>query len=296
MNNKFKKFLLLLLLVSSSQVFASIYQEIRAIETKSGGIIGISAIDTETHQIIEYQSQKRFPFCSTYKVMSVAAILKTSMQDNSLLKRKIHYQQKDLITYSPITKKHLTDGMSVAELCKATITTSDNTAINLLIHILGGPTQVTAFARTIGDNQFNLTRWEPYLNSAIPGDKRDTTTPKAMRISLQNLVLGSVLNKKLRELLRDWLIHNKTGNHRIRAGVPNWIVADKTGTGDYGTTNDIGIIYLPHCKPIILSIFFTQRNKKAVPNETLIALTTRMLINEFEKTNKCLQSDLSSRT
>jgi beta-lactamase class A len=284
------KLLLLALLTFTSASFASIQQEIQAIEQQSSGRLGVSAIDNETGQLIEYRSQERFPFCSTFKVMGVAAILKASMKDSSFLNRKIHYLKKDLVEYSPITKKHIGDGMTITELCHATITTSDNTAMNLLMRILGGPETISHFARTIDDYQFNLTRWEPDLNSAIPSDKRDTTTPKAMRISLKKLLLGNILDTKQKSLLHNWLILNTTGNNRIRAGVPNgWHVADKTGTGDYGTTNDIGIVYPPHCKPIFLIVYFTQKEKQAAANESVIACVTKKLITEFGKTNKCVQ-------
>ena len=284
------KYLLLMLFLFTSITFASVHQEIRILEQKSGGRLGISAIDTGTGQLIEYRARERFLFCSTFKVMGVAAVLKKSMKDNLLLNRTIHYTKKDLVEYSPVTEQHVHDGMSVVELSKATITMSDNTAINLLMHILGGPKSISDFARTIGDHQFNLTSWEPDLNSAIPGEKRDTTTPKAMRESLKKLLLGSVLNAKQQKLLRDWLVHNTTGDHRIRSGVPNyWIVAEKTGTGSYGTTNDIGIVYPLHCKPIDLVIYFTQKEKNATANESVIASATKILISEFRKTNKCLQ-------
>ncbi len=283
-----KLFTLLFLFCSAS--FASIHQEIKTIEQKSNSRLGVSAIDTETGQLIEYRSQERFPFCSTFKVMGVAAILKANISDKSLLNREIHYMKKDLVEYSPITEKHIGDGMTVAELCHATITTSDNTAMNLLMHILGGPEAVSHFARTIGDDRFNLTRWEPDLNSAIPGEKENTTTPKAMRVSLQKLLLGSVLETKQKALLQNWLTHNTTGDHRIRAGVPkHWTVADKTGTGGYGTTNDIGILYPPRCKPIVLVVYFTQKEKNATANEAVIASVTKVLINQFEKTDKCLR-------
>ena len=282
-------FLFSLLLLWSSVSFASVHQTIQVLEEKSGGRLGISAIDTNNHHVIEYRSAERFPFCSTFKVMGVAAILTASMKDGVFLKRKIHYTKKELVEYSPITEKHINDGMTIAELCHATITTSDNTAMNLLMRLLGGPNAVSAFARTIGDHQFHLTRWEPELNSAIPDEKRDTTTPKAMRMSLQELLLGSALKHEQRKLLRDWLIHNTTGDHRIRAAVSKkWVVADKTGTGGYGTTNDIGIVYPPHCKPIVLAIYFTQKEKNAPANEAIIASVTKTVMNEFGKTNSCL--------
>ena len=264
-------YLFSLLLVLSSVSFASIQQTMQALEEKSGGRLGVSAVDTNNHHVIAYRSEEHFPFCSTFKVMGVAAVLHASTKDPAYLQRKIHYTKQDLVAYSPITEKHLNEGMLITELCQATITTSDNTAINLLMHLLGGPAAISGFAKTIGDHQFYLTRWEPTLNSAIPGEKRDTTTPSAMRLSLQKLILGSALPSEQRTLLRDWLIHNTTGNNRIRAAISKrWKVADKTGTGEYGTTNDIGVIYPPHCKPIVLAIYFTQKQKRAPANEAII--------------------------
>mgnify|MGYP003512876270 FL=1 len=184
------------------------------------------------------------------------------------------------MAYSPITEKHLADGMTIFNLCAAAITQSDNTAMNLLIKKLGGLEAVTAFARSIGDNTFRLDRWEPKLNSAIPGDLRDTSTPAAMERSLQQLALSDALALPQRKQLQTWLKSNVTGNYRIRAGLPKaWIVGDKTGTGDYGTTNDIGIIWPPKRSPIVVAIYFTQNKKNAVKREDIIASVTHLLIS-----------------
>lgn len=283
------KFLLFLCMAISLNTFAAISQEIKAFEDSSGGRVGVSAIDTTTNKIITYRGNERFPFCSTFKFIGVSAILKANMKKSSLLSQHIQYTKKDLVEYSPVTAKHVKDGMSVAQLCEATLSTSDNSAMNFLMKILGGPKTVTQFSRKIGDHVFNLTRWEPDLNTAIPNDIRDTTSPDAMRLSMQRILLGSVLGKMERNLLRQWLIHNTTGSNRIRSSVPsNWIVGDKTGTGGYGTTNDIAIIYPPNCKPIILVIYFTQKEKNAVPNESVVALVTKSVIHEFLKTDQCL--------
>ncbi len=264
----------------------SIQEKLATLEISSGGRIGLSAINTASNMHLQYRAEERFPMCSTNKVMGVAAILKKSMTDNLLLQQKVTYKKEDLITYSPMTKKYLADGMTIAELCAATMTLSDNTAINLLMKNLGGPEAVTVFARSIGDNKFNLNRWEPQLNSAIPGDLRDTTTPAAMEKSLQRLALGDTLATPQRTQLQTWLKNNTTGNSRIRAGVPKgWIVGDKTGTGDYGTTNDIGIIWPPKSSPIVVAIYFTQNKKDAAPRDDVIASATRILMAAFAKLN-----------
>ena len=267
-------------LARGSTDLTSIQNKLAALEASSGGRIGVSALNTATNTRIQYRAKERFPFSSTSKVIGVSAILKQSMTDSRLLQQKLTYKKEDLVAYSPITEKHLADGMTIFNLCAAAITQSDNTAMNLLIKKLGGLEAVTAFARSIGDNTFRLDRWEPKLNSAIPGDLRDTSTPAAMERSLQQLALSDALALPQRKQLQTWLKSNVTGNYRIRAGLPKaWIVGDKTGTGDYGTTNDIGIIWPPKRSPIVVAIYFTQNKKNAVKREDIIASVTHLLIS-----------------
>jgi beta-lactamase class A len=165
--------------------------------------------------------------------------------------------------------------------------------MNLLLKQLGGPGAVNIYARSIGDGTFRLDRYEPELNTAIPGDLRDTSTPMAMRKSLHNLVLGNTLGLMQRKQLNTWLKNNTTGNATIRAGVPKgWIVGDKTGSGDYGTRNDIGVIWVPTCSPIVLAIYTTQNKKDAQTRNDVIASATSLLINEFAQTDKCIKQQL----
>lgn len=272
---------------------SNVIQKIQELEVSSGGRIGVSAINTGNNQRIQYRAEERFPFCSTGKVLVVSTILKKSMSDKQLLKSKIFYKQKDLMTYSPITKNNLSKGMTVAGLCDATIRYSDNVACNLLIKKLGGLNEVNQFAQSVGDKAFRLDRLEPELNSAIPGDLRDTTTPLAMSEDLQKIIFGKTLMAPERELLLQWLRYNTTGDKRIRAGVPSgWSVSDKTGTGYYGTTNDIGVIWPPKCPPIIVAIYYTQNKKNDLPRDDVIAKVTRILVNSFSENDNCLKPHL----
>ena len=259
----------------------SIQKDLAKLESSSGGRIGLFAINTANNTIIQYRANERFPLCSTSKVMAVVAMLKQSMKNSHLLQQKIVYTQKevDASGYAPETSKHMTEGMTIGALCAAAITQSDNLAMNLLLQQLGGPEAVTQFARSIGDTTYRLDRIEPELNTAIPGDLRDTTTPAAMGYSLQRLLLGDVFHFSQRQQLIFWLKNNKTGDARIRAGVPKgWLVGDKTGTGSYGTTNDIAIIWPPKQAPIIVVIYFTQHEKNALPRDQVIASATRLIL------------------
>jgi beta-lactamase class A len=215
---------------------------------------------------------------STFKVILASAMLDLSTRESGLLGERLMYNRDELVTYSPITEKHLATGMTIEELCAAAIQYSDNTASNVLIKRLGGPPAVTAYSRSIGDTTFRLDRWETALNTAIPGDLRDTSTPQAMAFSLQRLALGEALPAAQQRQLQQWLKGNTTGAKRIQAGVPTgWQVGDKTGTGDYGSANDIAIIWPPQRAPIVLTIYTARKEVKAEPRNDILASAARVV-------------------
>ncbi|WP_298773264.1 class A beta-lactamase [uncultured Shewanella sp.] len=262
---------------SQQSINMQVTQKLLALEKQYGGRIGISLINIQNNNTIDYRANERFPLASTFKVMAVAAILKKSESTPQLLAKNIIYTEQQVKDsgYAPITSKHLKTGMTVEALCAAALQFSDNTAVNLLMQQLGGPEKVTAFARSIGDTQFNLTRWEPKLNLVYPGETQDTTTPNAMSLSLQKLVFGDILQKSQRDKLKNWLINNTTGDTKIRAVVPTtWIVGDKTGSGSFGATNDIAILWRPKKEPVILSIYYVQKDIDATQNNQLIKIIT----------------------
>jgi beta-lactamase class A len=259
----------------------------RELETSLDGRLGVSALDTGSGKSIVYRATERFPMCSTFKAVLAAAILDRSTRDDSLLTQRISYTSSDLVTYSPITEKNVGDGMLIAELCAAAVRYSDNTAANLLLTVLGGPGGLNAYARSAGDDNFRLDRWETDLNTAVPGDPRDTTTPGAMTDLLFRLALGTLLPEAQRLKLQDWLRGNTTGDTRIRAGVPvDWVVGDKTGTGSYGTANDIAVLWPSQQKPIVLTIFTTRRAKDAEARNDILASATRVVVDSFSASAK----------
>lgn len=250
-----------------------------ALEASTGGRLGVAALNTGNGAAASHRADDRFAFCSTFKLLAVSAVLKRSTDEHGLLDRRIAYEKEDLAPYSPITSKHVGTGLTVAELCAAAIQYSDNAAANLILRLLGGPKTVTKFARSIGDDAFRLDRWEVALNTAVPGDPRDTTTPAAMLRDLRGLAVGDLLGAAQRDRLVAWMRDNTTGAHRIRAGVPaEWSVGDKTGTGDYGTSNDIAVIWPPGKPPIVLVIYFTQREKRAKPRDDVVAAAAKIAV------------------
>lgn len=242
------------------------------LEGRAGGRLGVAAWRHGGARVVAWRGDERFPFCSTAKVMVAGTVLARAAREPGLLDARVHYKKADLVAWSPVTERHADDGMTVADLCAAALQTSDNTACNLLLDRVGGPAAVNAFARRIGDTAFRLDRRETELNTALPGDPRDTTTPRAMARSLQALLLEAALAPDARRRLLDWMLANTTGKERIQAGFPaGWRVADKTGTGAYGTTNDIGIVFPPQGPPVIVAIYYTGGSPDAQSDSTVVA-------------------------
>jgi beta-lactamase class A len=157
------------------------------------------------------------------------------------------------------------DAMTVRDLLAAVIKQSDNAATNVLLRAIGGPSVVTEFFRTIGDNVSRLDRYELELNSNVTDDPRDTTTPRAMVDSLLAIFTGDVLTIMSRALLIDWMTASKTGLDRVRAGLPkSWNGGDKSGSGDNGAINDIVITYPPNRRPIFIAVYMSE-SKLTVP-------------------------------
>lgn len=242
------------------------------------GRVGVFAIDTASGATLGHRASERFPMCSTFKAVLAGAVLARNVREPGLLDERVRYTKADLITHSPITGRELARGMTVAELCAATVQYSDNAAANLLLRRIGGPEALTKQARAWGDSTFRLDRWETELNSALADDPRDTSTPEAMARLLRTLALDDGLPTAQRARLQDWLRGNTTGGARIRAGMPAaWTVGDKTGTGAHGAASDIAVVWRPQAAPLVLAVYTRLEAQDAKPRDDVIAAAARIV-------------------
>ena len=282
---KFSLFLLLILLGNTAQSAistperATLDRQLAALEQQHQGRIGVALYHPDTGLSYGYRAEERFPFASTFKALLAAAVLQRSEFDPQWLQQVVHYRAEDLLSYAPITRPHLARGMSREALAIASVQYSDNTAANLLLEALGGLSEFNRFVAALGDQKFRLDRQEPDLNSALPGDDRDTTTPAAMAKTLSRLTLGNGLAAPQQARFNAWLKGNTTGDAAIRAGVPTgWLVGDKTGGGGYGTTNDIAVLLPTQGAPMVLALYFTQSTPDAKPQQAGLAEATRLVL------------------
>jgi beta-lactamase class A len=249
------------LLLRPSMLLASDVSDVKAqlaaLESRHGGRLGVAMLDTGSGKRAGYRDDERFLMCSTFKMLLAAAMLARVDRGQEQLDRRLVFGKEALLEYAPISRKHVgPPGMTIAELCQAAVALSDNTAANVLLAHLGGPSAVTAYARQLGDDITRLDHAEPELNRASADGVSDTTTPHAMLADLHKLTRGNVLSDASHKQLIEWLCETTTGKNLLRAGVPaDWRIGEKTGSGST-QRNDIAIMWPPNRQPLLITAFY----------------------------------------
>lgn len=257
---------------------ANVQQEIARVESRLGGRVGVYAAAFGGSSAVEYRADERFALCSTFKWVLVAQVLAHVDRGELRLDQRLPLTPADLLEYAPVTRAHVAEGsMTLEALSQAAIVQSDNTAGNLLLKLVGGPSGFTDFVRSLGDSTTRLDRFEPALNGNEQGDPRDTTSPRAMVGLLHALLFGDALTDASGARLLGWLNACETGKARIRAAFPaSWVVGDKTGTGAHGACNDVAVARPPRRASILMAIY-TSGGPAPIPDkEAAIAEVARI--------------------
>lgn len=254
----------------------------RAVETELGGRVGVALRRQGSPEGEGYRADERFPLSSTFKAPLCGAILTLVDAGEDQLDRVIGYTSGDLVTHSPVTETR--DAMTVADLCEATLTLSDNTAANLLLQRVGGPEGFTDYLRAIGDETTRLDRWETDLNEGAPGDPRDSSTPEAMIATLERLLFGPVLSEPSQQQLEAWMRANAVADDLIRASLPEgWTIADRTGAGGHGSRSIVALIRTPQDEPWLAAVYLTGNEADMASRNAAIARIGQAIMAEIER-------------
>lgn len=247
-------------LASSNSGFT---KQIQAVRDHIGGRLGLHVLDTHTGRRWRFDDDSRYAMASTFKMLLAAAVLQRADLGTTSLDEQVKLQASDMLSHAPVTSKHLERGtITVRELCAAVVEVSDNPAANLLLKMIDGPAGLTRFFRSLGDRETRLDRYELDLNSNLPGDSRDTTTPRAMVHSMEQVLTKEILSATSREMLLGWMINASTGLKMVRQGLPReWKVGDKTGRGANGAVNDLVIIWPADRKPVLMALYLSDSKR-----------------------------------
>ncbi len=276
---------------------ARLTEELRLIEARAGGTLGVELYDTASGRSVGINRDRRFGHASSFKFSLAALLLQRHAAGTIDADRHVMWTEADMINHAPFTRERIATGASLRELARATQTTSDNPAANILLRALGGPAGLTAFWRSIGDDVSRVDRFEPEMNNVPTAEFRDTTTPEAMARTVAKIIYGDVLPEKERAELKGWMIETETGLRRVRAGLPEgWVAGDKTGTsgligGKEYNYIDLGFAEGPKGEaPITFACYLRARQTEddMLPAAEAVLAEVGRIIKEFAEPEKGL--------
>ena len=255
---------------------AKLLERVRAIEAGIGGVLGVAAIDLTTGGIIAHQADVVFPQASSIKIPIMMQVFEQARTGRITLTDLVTVEPKDMVQGSGhlrllIRERPLT--LPVHDLVTAMIETSDNTAANRLIALVGME-KVNSMLDRLG---FRETRLRRIMLDAEAADRNEenVSTPLEMARIAELIYRGKAVDanssKRMIEIMQ--LV-----DADFRKTVPHGVaVASKPG-GLTGVRCETGIISTKG-RPFVLSVASTF----LTGSENPVPAIAKLFYDHFEK-------------
>lgn len=225
---------------------------------------------------------ERFPMQSVFKFPLALKIFSDVDKGQLSLDKKIHIDKADWVagTWSPMRDHYnsATVDITLREILRYTVSASDNNGCDILFRLAGGPGKVNDYIHRLGIKDIAIAATEAEMAMQWDTQYKNWCTPNAMSALLKLFLDGGVLSPSSREFLMQLLTATSTGPHRIKGMLPpGTVVAHKTGTSDTNAkgitaaTNDVGIIFLPGGRHLILVVYIRDSGADEKTREGVIA-------------------------
>lgn len=246
----------------SANPAAAVAAAARAAET-GGMVVGVSILHLESGRTASHRGGESFQMASVFKLPVAIAVLDAVEKGRLKLDHEVEIRESDRREFGPLWDEWK-PGMrvTVARMVDVMIVDSDNTAADVLIHLVGGPSAVERTLVGKGVSGVNVSLDERGMGEAMTKDlaafehgKQNGSTPEAMTALLARLFRGELLAKDSTARVLDAMRRCATSARRFRAGLPKGAeIYDKTGTART-SSNDVGIVTLPDGTHLVVSVF-----------------------------------------
>jgi len=251
----------------------------------AGGKVGICIVHVESGRRVTVGGQQWLPLQSVFKLPLAIVVLRDVHGGQVSLDQMLTVRAEDRapgVASNAKKWEQVPREVSVRQLLEYSLVDSDNTSSDKLLELLGGPKALTERMQSLGFP--GIVVRSPAKAMGSSGELPNEGTPEALASLLASLQRGEVLEGPQRALLWDLMGRARTGERRIRAGLPTGTqVVDKTGTGASGTaTNDVGVVTLPgSAGHLAIAVLIAASSLPARAQEDLIAQIARTAFDSF---------------
>ncbi|RZK28571.1 MAG: class A beta-lactamase [Hymenobacter sp.] len=257
--------------------------------------VGVSMRVLGTGDIMSYHNRQHYSLLSVFKLAIAMAVLHQVDQGKLRLTQPISLTKADLPkTYSPLRDKYPEGNvyMPVQELLRYMLVVSDNDACDILLKLVGGPRQVTAYLRGLGIRPVVIAFSEAQMGAVWSAQYANWSYPAAQVELLDRVYRRTALSAASSHLLYTLLRATSVTPHRLKGLLPPGTpVAHRSGTsspnaqGLSPATNDVGIIELPDGRHIALAVFVSDSYAEVAAQELLIAKIAQAVYKEFTQSH-----------
>jgi beta-lactamase class A len=250
--------------------------ELRRFDESFDGALGVAAIDLNTGRMFALHSDTVFPQASVIKIPILVRMFQAARVGSFHLDDAITMHPGDAVGGSGHLQEHLKFGsvtLTVRELIAAMIESSDNTATNKCIKMVG----MDGVNRMMDELGLPHTRLRRKMmdSAAVARGDENVSTPAEMARLVEMIYRGKVVDQAAcKEIIE--LMKKVSGG--MREGLPLDIeTASKTGELP-GARGEAGIVYLEG-RPFVLGVMsaFIDDRRSPVPE------VTRIVYRYFEK-------------
>ena len=270
----------IIFILVSSFTFAQtdgIRKEISKIIKGKSATIGVALYDVQTGKTLNINGDKHFPMQSVFKFPIALKVLAEVDKGKMNLKDSIFITAKDLIprTWSPI-RDNFPEGnikMPLSEIVRYTISQSDNNGCDILLHLLGGTSEVNNYLSSLGITEMKIKKTEAEQHLTPSAQFDNWTTPTCAIQLLKLFQEKKILSTDSRNFL--WKTMTETSTGSVKSQIPqDVIVAHKTGSAFFpgsNVVNDIGVMQMPDNRTILYAIFIMNSKESKEANYQVIA-------------------------
>lgn len=274
----------------------SLEQEIIKISEAAKGRVGVAAVLIEDNEAAFVDLTGRYPMQSVYKLPIAMAAAEKAKRGDIDLDEKIGVLKSDMVRQgmrSPIRDANPNAGeFTIRELIRYAIVESDGTASDVLLRVVGGPSEVKRYLSSIANEAMKVVNTEKEMGADWQLQYDNWSTPGGSVGLLQFLFAaytaesnqpgaGQVPPDQLEgaRLIMHCLYETVTAPNRLRGMMPkggSGLVAHKSGTsgtkdGITAATNDIGFITLDDGRHIAIAVFVSDSPADEKTRDSVIA-------------------------
>jgi len=290
------------------------------------GRVGIAVRSIDEGWSTGWKADELYPQQSVSKLWVSIAAMDAVDQGRVRLDDKVTLSRHDLTVFHQLIRDLILSGGSytttVSDLLVRAITTSDNTANDKLMRVVGGPDAVRSMIRAKHLGSIRFYNGERALQSRIAGlmwspsysignaffdardalpasvrraafdryvsDPYDGASPSAIVSALARLKRGELLSPASTATLLDIMSHTKTGANRLKGGMaPGWVLNHKTGTGQVlgaqqAGYNDIGILTAPDGRSYAVAVMIKLTSVPLPVRMTLMNDVVRAVVAQHD--------------